>query len=93
MHYGRSKRVRADGAWIRIPQVDTTFVSIETGKSISLIAVGRLERVVGLYFPNSDEAELATRLKPWIDTLFIDSKPENGRCLPYDDYLDWKESQ
>ncbi|MNJ31132.1 hypothetical protein D3C77_257580 [compost metagenome] len=93
MRYGSTKRVTCQSAWQRIPQLDREFVSNETGKKVPLIMTGRLELVAGLPFSKADGAELAKRLKPWIDDLYIGAESGTARCIPLDDFIEWERSQ
>lgn len=93
MHYGRTKRVKIEGAWERIPQFDWPFARTETGENGLLIMLLRLNQIAGLNFSKSDEAALSKQFKPWIIQLGLKSGPEIARCIPFDKFLNWKEKQ
>lgn len=91
LRYGPTKRLTGLGAWIRIPQLDRSFVSNDTGGRISLIIMGKVELISGLTFLRADAMALGKRLKPWIDNLYIDADPGTARCISLDDFLEWEE--
>lgn len=93
MRYGPTKRVTGLKAWVRVPQLDRTFISNMTDDEISLTIVGRLDLIAGLTLSDADASVFAKRLKPWIDELYEGVEPEIGQCKPLDDFLMWEENR
>lgn len=93
MRYGPTKRLTSVSAWVRIPQLDRTFVSAERESTVPLTMTGHLKRVSGMTFSKGDGQVLAKRLKPWIDELYLGAEPGTARCIPLDDFIEWERDQ
>ncbi|WP_343595802.1 phospholipase D family protein [Pseudomonas sp.] len=91
MRYGPTRRVTRLAPWVRVPQLDRTFVSSDTGNKVSLVILGKLNFVAGMTLSAEDSKVFARRLKPWIDEIYDGQDPESGRCLPLDSFLEWEE--
>ena len=92
VRYGPTKRLSGLSPWIRLPQLDRTFISNNTGKRVCLTMLGKLDLVAGMTLTPKDATAFAKRLKPWIAELYRGEDPEVGRCLPLDDFLAWEEN-
>lgn len=93
VHYELAGGVDVDGAWERVPELDRTFNSDETGEKIQLTIVRPVEKVAALSFLKSDQKVLEKWFKPWIDELSIGPETDFARCVPFDNFIDWKEKQ
>lgn len=93
MRYGPTKRLTSVSAWVRIPQLDRTFVSAERESAVPLTMTGQLKRVLGMTFSKEDGPVLAKRLKPWVDELYLGAEPGTARCIPLDDFIEWETNQ
>lgn len=93
MRYGPTKRLTSVSAWVRIPQLDRTFVSTERASTVPLTMTGQLKRVSGMTFSKEDGPVLAKRLKPWVDELYLGAEPGTARCILLDDFIEWEADQ
>lgn len=91
MRYGPTKRVSRLAPWARVPQLDRTFVSSDTGNKVSLVMLGKLDLVAGMSLSAEDSKVFARRLKPWIDEIYDGQDPDSARCVPLDYFLEWEE--
>lgn len=91
MRYGPTKRVSRLAPWARVPQLDRTFVSSDTGNKVSIVMLGKLDLVAGMSLSAEDSKAFARRLKPWIDEIYDGQDPDSARCVPLDYFLEWEE--
>lgn len=90
VRYGPTKRLTAVGAWVRIPQLDRTFMTPGKRNPVPLTMLGQLKYVAGMTLSKEDGRGLATRLKPWIDELYEGAEPGTARCVSLDDFIEWE---
>ncbi|WP_328994411.1 phospholipase D family protein [Pseudomonas aeruginosa] len=91
VRYGSRKAVNVYNAWQRIPQLDETYISNETGEVVPVPILGKLDSVLGWSLSRADQTELAQRLKPWIEHLYSHVPgSDEARCLRFDEFLRWE---
>lgn len=93
VYYESDGHVIIDGLWKRVPERDRTFGCNKMGEKIQLTVVKPAEEIGILNFLESNQKWLAKWLKSWIDGLSIGPETDFARCVPFDDFIDWKEKQ
>lgn len=91
--YKKDEYIEVDGAWERVPELDRIFYSDKTGGKVELTIVKPVEQIATLRFGTSDRNVLKKWFKQWIDELSIGPETDYARCIPFDKFIDWKESQ
>lgn len=93
MHYDPKKGLTGASAWVRIPQLYTTFIRKGTEKEVPLTMLGELKIVAGMPFTKADAKFLQKRLLPWVKELYSKPMSSTSRCLPLDDFIAWDANQ
>lgn len=90
VRYGPTRQLTNVSAWVRIPQLDRTFMKPGQRDPVSLIMLGQLKYVAGMALSKEDGRGLAKRLKPWVDKLYVGAEEGTARCVPLDDFIEWE---
>lgn len=90
VYYGPRKGIRVRGIWVRIPQLDQRYRDGKQDVPVSIIA--RLDRVQQWTLSTQDQAELAKRLLPWLESVVYAGNLEDmePRCRRLDTFLQWE---
>lgn len=91
LYYSASGRLTTRGVWSRLPVLDRFYVSNITNELTNLVITEKLSSVGDFAFSQKDGAPFAQRLKPWVESLYVDEDPEGARCLPLNSFLEWEE--